>query len=201
MTGKGRAIGLVALAALALPSGSARASAPSTATDNREELVALVEIPAGGSVKYELDPRSGRLVVDRFLQMPMAYPANYGSAPGSLAADGDPLDILIFTREPVLAGALIRVRPLGLLRMTDGGKADDKIIAIPVDSVDAGFSAIRSVADLPEMDRKRLIAFFEAYKLLPAGQPAVKILGIEGVDAARQAIAKAFIPAGAAGHR
>ncbi|TQV68114.1 inorganic diphosphatase [Exilibacterium tricleocarpae] len=127
-------------------------------------LLALVEIPAGSFTKYELDKRTGHVVVDRFLTTPTAYPANYGSLPSIFAEDGDPVDILIFTRTPVAPGALIEVRPIGSLRMRDRGEADDKIIAVPADDVDPFYRAVRDIKDLPAEARAGIEAFFRNYK-------------------------------------
>lgn len=157
-----------------------------------EEFYALVEIPTGSIAKYELDPASGRLIVDRFQSMPVAYPANYGFVPNSLAGDGDPLDVLVYTREPVIPGALIRVRAVGILRMIDGGAEDDKLIAVPADAVDPTYAHIRDIADLPSIERERLEAFFRVYKDLPAGRKRVELRGTEGSEAARLAVTNAL---------
>ena len=135
-----------------------------------EEAMLAVEIPAGGFTKYELDAQ-GLLYVDRYLQMPVAYPANYGSMPRSAGQDGDPLDALVLTRAPIQPGALIRFRPVAVLHMVDGGVADDKIIGVPADRVDPTYGAIRDVGDLPQAERDRIEAFFRVYKELPKGKP------------------------------
>ncbi|MCD9125555.1 inorganic diphosphatase [Luteimonas sp. C4P040a] len=152
-----------------------------------DEAVLLVEIPAGGFTKYESDAE-GRIFVDRFLSMPMAYPANYGSMPGTHAGDGDPLDALVLTRAPLHPGVLIRFRPLGVLRMIDGGDADEKIVGVPADDVDPTYAGIRSLDDLPAMERERIEAFFRVYKDLPAGSKRVELRGWGGVDEARALI-------------
>lgn len=152
------------------------------------EVRALIEIPAGSSIKYELDDASGRMEVDRFISSPVAYPANYGIIPQTLAEDGDALDVLVYTRAPIQSGALIRVRPIGVLRMRDGGQTDDKILAVPASTVDPTFDAIHEPADLPEIERQRLVAFFSTYKLLPEGSSQVELHGIDGAEAARQSI-------------
>ncbi len=157
------------------------------------EVVLVVEIPAGGRTKYEIGP-DGLIHVDRFLAMPVAYPANYGSIPRSLAGDGDPLDALVLTREPVHPGALIRFRPIGVLRMTDGGNADDKIIGVPADNVDPGYRRIRDIGDLDTSERERIRAFFEIYKRLPepaSGSP-IELSGFDDAKAAREIIAAAL---------
>ena len=136
----------------------------------------LVEIPAGSAIKYEVDA-DGHLFVDRFLSMPVAYPANYGSMPRTLAGDGDPLDALVLTRVPLHPGALVRFRPLGVLRMTDRGEADEKIIGVPTDNVDPAYAAIRDIGDLPQAERERIEAFFRVYKDLPARGSGVRLHG------------------------
>ena len=136
----------------------------------------LVEIPAGSAIKYEVDA-DGHLFVDRFLSMPVAYPANYGSMPRTLAGDGDPLDALVLTRVPLHPGALVRFRPLGVLRMTDRGEADQKIIGVPTDKVDPAYAAIRDIGDLPQAERERIEAFFRVYKDLPARGSGVRLHG------------------------
>lgn len=129
-----------------------------------ERLLALVEIPAGSFIKYEIHESSGHVIVDRFLTTPVAYPANYGSLPSMFAADGDPLDILIFTRIPVAPGVLIEVRPIGTLRMRDQGEVDDKIIAVPADDVDSFYQEVRDIDDLPKEALANIESFFRHYK-------------------------------------
>lgn len=165
-----------------------------------DELLALVEIPAGSAIKYELHEPSGRMEADRFLAMPMAYPANYGIFPCTVAGDGDALDVLVLTRAPVLPGAVLRVRPVGVLRMLDRGEEDDKILAVPVDAVDATFAPVRELADLAPAERDRIEAFFRVYKNLPDPAVQVEVGPWEGREAAlaivREALAAARAPAG-----
>ena len=143
----------------------------------------LVEITAGSAIKYEVDA-DGHLFVDRFLSMPVAYPANYGSMPHTLAGDGDPLDALVLTRAPLHPGVLLRFRPVGVLRMTDRGEADEKIIGVPTDNVDPAYAAIRDIGDLPQAERERIEAFFRVYKDLPAGGNGVRLHGYGDADEA-----------------
>lgn len=157
------------------------------------EATLLVEIPAGSFTKYESDAE-GRIFVDRFLSMPMAYPANYGSMPGTHAGDGDPLDALVLTRAPLHPGVRIRFRPLGVLRMVDGGEQDEKIIGVPADDVDPTYADIRTIDDLPAMERDRIEAFFRVYKDLPAGGKQVALRGWGGADEA-QAVIRAAVAA------
>ena len=132
------------------------------------EALLAVEIPAGSATKYETGA-DGLLFVDRFLSMPVAYPANYGSLPRTRAGDGDPLDALVLTRFPVHPGVLMRFRPVGVLRMQDRGHADDKLIGVPVDAVDPTYAKVRELDDLPRAERDRIEAFFRVYKTLPEG--------------------------------
>ena len=135
-----------------------------------QEVMAAIEIPAGSFIKYELDKATGHPIVDRFQSVPMVYPANYGVISQTLAGDGDSLDVLVYTRSPVQSGALILVRPIGVLKMLDGGEQDDKIIAVPAEAVDPTYAGINKIEDLPAIERERLEFFFRTYKTLPAGR-------------------------------
>ncbi|MGV3575291.1 MAG: inorganic diphosphatase [Devosia sp.] len=148
------------------------------------EVFALIEIPAGSFTKYETDADTGLILVDRFQSMPVVYPANYASITSTLGADGDPLDGLVFSREPIVPGALIKVRPIGVLHMVDGGQDDDKIIAVPVSDVDPTYDGIVTIDDLPEIERQRIEAFFRVYKQLPEGRKVVELNGFTGVEEA-----------------
>ena len=141
-----------------------------------DEVLLAVEIPAGSFTKYEINDE-GLVFVDRFQSMPVAYPANYGSMPRTLAGDGDPLDALVLTREPLHPGVLVKFRPIGVLRMLDDGKHDEKIIGVPTDKVDPTYANIRDLSDLPEIERQRIEAFFRVYKDLPAGRNPVQLNG------------------------
>ena len=141
-----------------------------------EEVLLAVEIPAGSSTKYEINDE-GLVFVDRFQSMPVAYPANYGSMPRTLAGDGDPLDALVLTREPLHPGVLVMFRPIGVLRMLDDGEHDEKIIGVPTDKVDPTYAGIRDLADLPQIERDRIEAFFRVYKDLPKGRNPVQLNG------------------------
>lgn len=144
------------------------------------EVWMVVEIPAGSMTKYEIDKTTGLLVVDRFQSMPVAYPANYGAIPSTHAGDGDNLDALVLTREPLVPGALIRVRVIGVLPMVDGGDQDDKLIAVPASVVDPTYDEVRDITDLPAETRARISAFFRVYKDLPTGRRTVELQPFEG---------------------
>lgn len=141
-----------------------------------EEVLLAVEIPAGSFTKYEINDE-GLVYVDRFQSMPVAYPANYGSMPRTLAGDGDPLDALVLTREPLHPGVLVKFRPIGVLRMIDAGEQDEKIVGVPTDKIDPTYANIRDLADLPEIERQRIEAFFRVYKDLPKGRNPVQLNG------------------------
>ena len=131
-----------------------------------QEVNLAVEIPAGSFTKYEIK-EDGLVHVDRFQSMPVAYPANYGSMPRTLAGDNDPLDARVLTREPLHPGVIVRFRPIGYLKMIDGGEHDEKIIGVPTDKVDPTYARIRDLADLPEIERQRIEAAHGAVRKLP----------------------------------
>ncbi len=115
--------------------------------DVPREFQALIEIPLGSNVKYELDKATGLIKVDRIIHSAVFYPANYGFIPQTLAEDNDPLDVLVLCQEPVLPLALIRARAIGLMTMLDSGVSDDKVIAVAVH--DPEFNTYREAGDLP----------------------------------------------------
>nr|WP_281503047.1 inorganic diphosphatase [Ancylobacter crimeensis] len=156
------------------------------------EFYALIEIPAGSMTKYEIDADTGFVLVDRYMSMPVAYPANYGSIPSSLGGDGDPLDVLVYTREPIVPGAFIKVRPIGVLKMIDGGEVDDKIVAVPAGKIDPTYEKIHSMDDLPAIERDRLEAFFRVYKQLPAKSKVVEVKGYDTAEAAGKEVISAL---------
>lgn len=156
-----------------------------------EDVKLAVEIPAGSFTKYETG-EDGLIYVDRFQSMPVAYPTNYGSMPSTLAGDNDPLDALVLTREPLHPGTIIRFRPIGVLRMIDKGEHDEKILGVPTDKVDPTYAGIRDLADLPDIERQRIEAFFRIYKDLPAGRNTVELHGWGDAAEARRIIADAM---------
>jgi inorganic pyrophosphatase len=138
---------------------------------------AVIEIPAGTSVKYEFDFCANRMRVDRFVQMPVVYPVNYGFIPATLKTDGDPLDVVVYTREAIMSGALVAFRPIGVLRMYDGGLADEKIIGVPTSKVDASYDSVRTIDDLGLSHKQRLENFFRVYKQVSDGTSPVELRG------------------------
>ena len=161
------------------------------AKDAPTNVYMAVEIPAGSFTKYEIN-EEGLVYVDRFQSMPVAYPANYGSLPRTLGGDNDPLDGLVLTRESLHPGVLIKFRPIGYLKMIDGGEADEKIIGVPSSDIDPTYDNIQDISDLPEIERQRIEAFFRVYKQLPEGRKKVELNGYGNAEQARQMIETAL---------
>ncbi len=129
------------------------------------EINVVIEVPLGGDpVKYELDKASGAMFVDRFLHTAMTYPCNYGFIPHTLAADGDPTDVLVAGRVPVVPGAVIRARPVGVLLMEDESGSDEKILAVPTDDLHPFYTDIGSYRALPKILLDQISHFFAHYK-------------------------------------
>ncbi len=155
-----------------------------------QECNVIIEIPTHADpVKYEVDKSSGVLVVDRFIGSLMRYPCNYGFIPETIADDGDPVDVLVITPFPIVHGAIIPCRPVGMLSMSDEGGEDAKIIAVPTDKLTPLYREVKTYQDLPQITLEQIKHFFELYKALEPGK-WVKIKGWEGVDAAHAEIEK-----------
>ena len=136
-----------------------------------EEVNAIVEVPIGGEpIKYEMDKKAGTLVVDRFLYTPMRYPGNYGFIPHTLSADGDPCDVLVANTRPIVPGAIVAVRPIGVLKMMDEAGGDEKIIAVPIPKLTQRYAHVHNYTDLPEITWRQIEHFFAHYKDLEEGK-------------------------------
>lgn len=129
-----------------------------------QEFGAVIEIPLGSNVKYELDKASGLIRVDRLLYSAVYYPANYGFIPQTLAEDDDPLDVLVLCQEPVVPLTLMRGRAIGVMTMIDSGKRDHKVIAVALD--DPEFNRYREASEIPAQRRLMIRRFFQDYKQL-----------------------------------
>jgi inorganic pyrophosphatase len=161
-----------------------------------EDVNVIIEVAIGGEpIKYEMDKEAGTLFVDRFLYTPMRYPGNYGFVPHTLSEDGDPIDVLVANTRPIIAGAVINVRPIGVLKMEDEAGLDEKILAVPIDKITQVHRNVRSYRDVPEIDLKRITHFFEHYKDLEPDK-WVKVLGWGDADEARQIIVEGIERAG-----
>lgn len=153
-----------------------------------DEINVVIEIPMNDNpVKYEIDKESGAIFVDRFIQVAMFYPCNYGFIPHTLSGDGDPVDVLVLSNYPVIPGAVIKCRPVGVLMMEDESGVDEKIIAVPIDKVDISFSNVKDINDVNNDVKLRIKHFFEHYKDLEKGK-WVKILGWEDIKKAKSLI-------------
>lgn len=129
------------------------------------DINVIIEVPLGGEpVKYEMDKNSGAMFVDRFLHTSMRYPCNYGFVPHTLAADGDPVDVLVAARSPVVPGCIVRARPIGVLIMEDEAGMDEKILSVPVDALHPYYSDVTSYRGLPSILREQIAHFFQHYK-------------------------------------
>lgn len=129
-----------------------------------DPIPAIIEIPTGSKVKYELDKRSGLLKVDRVLFSSVHYPANYGFVPRTFCDDGDPLDILVYCQEPIVPLAVMRARVIGVMKMRDDKGEDDKLIAVHVD--DPEYAGYDDLSEMPQHRMRELKRFFLDYKTL-----------------------------------
>ena len=136
-----------------------------------EDVNVIIEVPIGGEpIKYEMDKAAGTLVVDRFLHTPMRYPGNYGFVPHTLSEDGDPIDVLVANTRPIVPGAVINVRPIGVLKMVDDAGGDEKILAVPVPKLTKRYAHVHNYTDLPKITVEQVQHFFEHYKDLEPGK-------------------------------
>lgn len=155
-----------------------------------DEINVIIEIPKDAEpIKYEVDKASGAIFVDRVLSTPMRYPCNYGYVPHTLSGDGDPADVLVVMPLPLIPGAVIRCRPVGVLNMTDESGDDAKIVAVPIEKVFAGYAHIKDIGDVPPHWRARIAHFFEHYKDLEEGKWAT-LSGWGDAQAARAEISE-----------
>ena len=178
-----------------------RIDAIAVGLDPPEDINVIVEVPIGGEpIKYEMDKAAGTLVVDRFLHTPMRYPGNYGFVPHTLSEDGDPLDVLVANTRPILPGAVINVRPIGVLRMVDDAGSDEKILAVPTPKLTKRYAQVANYTDLPRITLEQVQHFFEHYKDLEPGK-WVKMQGWGDAAEAKRLIGEAIVRATAMGER
>ena len=175
-----------------------RLEAISTGKNPPHEVNVVIEVPIGGEpIKYEMDKEAGTLVVDRFLYTTMRYPGNYGFIPHTLSGDGDPCDVLVANTRAIVPGAVIAVKPVGVLVMEDDGGQDEKIIAVPTAKLTRRYEHVESYTDLPDITVKQIEHFFEHYKDLETekwvkplgwgdGETAKRII-LEGIERERAA--------------
>jgi inorganic pyrophosphatase len=153
-----------------------------------EEFQAVIEIPKGSKVKYELDKETGLLRVDRVLYSSVIYPASYGFIPQTLGDDHDPLDVLVLMQEPVVPLAILRVRPIGMMTMLDQGENDEKIISVHLD--DPEYREYTNIGELPVHRMNEVRRFFEDYKALENKE--VLVQDFLGPEEAKKAVLHAM---------
>ncbi|KTD81598.1 inorganic diphosphatase [Legionella waltersii] len=156
--------------------------------DIPNEINVIIEIPMHGEpVKYEVDKESGALFVDRFMTTAMYYPTNYGYVPNTLSEDGDPVDVLVITPVPLINGAVVSCRPIGMLKMTDESGVDAKILAVPTTKICKMYKDVATYEDIPQHLLLSIQHFFNHYKDLEEGK-WVKVDGWVGPEEARKEI-------------
>ena len=153
-----------------------------------QEFNAVIEIPSGSNVKYELDKQTGLIKLDRVLYSAVFYPANYGFIPRTFAEDDDPLDVLVLCQEPVVPLTIVRSRGIGGIAMLDSGKKDFKVIAVA--ESDPEFNSYTDISELPKHRLVTLRRFFEDYKVLEHKEVAVD--EVEGADSSYPVIRDAL---------
>jgi inorganic pyrophosphatase len=157
-----------------------------------EDVNVIIEVEIGGEpIKYEMDKEAGTLFVDRFLHTAMRYPGNYGFVPHTLSEDGDPIDVLVANTRPIVPGAVINVRPVGVLRMVDNAGGDEKIVAVPSPKLTKRYIDVHNYTDLPDISIAQIQHFFEHYKDLEEGK-WVKLDGWGDADEAKRMITEAI---------
>ena len=132
--------------------------------ENPDKVKAVIEIPCGSNIKYEIEKESGAVVVDRVMHSAMYYPANYGFVNNTLSQDGDPADVLVLTEYPMQAGSVVNCRLIGVLIMEDESGIDEKLLAVPTSKIDPTFEEIQDIDDLPKHTLAKIKNFFETYK-------------------------------------
>ncbi|WP_139556933.1 inorganic diphosphatase [Methylotetracoccus oryzae] len=169
-----------------------RIDAVSIGRNPPKEVNVVIEVPIGGQpIKYELDKAAGTLFVDRFLYTSMRYPGNYGFIPHTLSDDGDPCDVLVANQREILPGAIIAVKPVGVLKMQDEAGGDEKIIAVPVPRLTRRYEYVHNYTDLPDNLVRQIQHFFEHYKDLEPGK-WVSVVGWGDADEAEAIITRSM---------
>jgi inorganic pyrophosphatase len=173
-----------------------RLEAISIGKDPPNEVNVVIEVPVGGEpIKYEMDKEAGTLVVDRFLYTSMRYPGNYGFIPHTLSEDGDPCDVIVANTRAIVPGAIMSVRPVGVLFMQDEAGGDEKILAVPSSKLTQRYDRVQTYTDLPDITIQQIRHFFEHYKDLEPGK-WVKVIRWGGRDDAHRLIREGIERAG-----
>ncbi|UVK78265.1 MAG: inorganic pyrophosphatase [Sodalis sp. Fse] len=160
--------------------------------DLPEDIYVIIEISTNTDpIKYEVDKKTGALLVDRFMSTTMFYPCNYGYINNTLSLDGDPVDVLVPTPYPLQPGSVVRCRPVGMLKMTDESGEDIKLVAVPHTKLSKEYDNIKDVENLPLLLREQITHFFKHYKDLEA-EKWVKIDAWDNAQAAKIEILSSF---------
>ncbi len=149
-----------------------------------DDFIAVIEIEKGSKNKYELDKETGHIILDRILHTSTHYPANYGLIPRTYADDGDPLDVLVLCSENIIPMSLVRVYPIGVITMLDGGKMDEKVIAIPFS--DPTYNGYKDISELPRHIFNEMGHFFTVYKNLENKETVVN--EVKGAQEAKEIV-------------
>lgn len=154
-----------------------------------EKINVIIEINKGSKNKYEIDKETGIIALDRVMHTAQDYPFDYGFVPQTLWDDGDALDVIVLTTHPLSPGILVRVRPVAIMGMIDGGEADDKVIAVPVD--DPRWDDVRTLSDINKHTLKEIEHFFSTYKKVQNKE--VSVGGFKDMDEAKKAFEKGIL--------
>lgn len=147
-----------------------------------DEMNVIIEIGKGSKNKYEIDKKTGLIKLDRAAHTAQDFPFDYGFVPQTLWHDNDPLDIILLATFPLQAGVLVQARPVGIMKMIDGGEMDDKIIAVPI--ADPRWSEVQDLGDINKHTLKEMEHFYSTYKKLQNKE--VEITGFAGAEVARE---------------
>ncbi len=159
--------------------------------ENPDKVKAVIEIPFGSNIKYEIEKESGAVVVDRVMHSAMYYPANYGFVNKTLSQDGDPADVLVLTEYPMQAGSVVNCRLVGVLIMEDESGIDEKLLAVPHGKIDPTYNEIQDIDDLPKHTLDKIKNFFETYKMLEPNK-WVKVKEFQNKEAATKILQDAI---------
>jgi inorganic pyrophosphatase len=157
------------------------------AAGSADEMNVIIEIPNGSKNKYEIDKETGIIALDRVLHTAQAYPFDYGFVPQTLWDDGDALDVVLLTTQPLLPGILVHARPVAILPMVDGGEQDEKVLAVPAN--DPRFADTKDLRDVNPHTLKEIAHFFETYKKIQDKE--VSLGAWQDAAAAKAAFARA----------
>lgn len=152
-----------------------------------DEMHVIIEIPRGSRNKYEIDKETGLIKLDRVNHTAQPYPFDYGYVPQTLWDDGDALDVVLLTTEPLFPGILVEARPVAIMHMIDGGEADEKVIAVPAS--DPRWNKVKDLSDVNEHTLQEISHFFKTYKQLQ--NKIVEVGEFEGSTVAKEAFARA----------